>query len=667
MNNTFLVNSFRFDISKFDPESLSNSKFDVPMGSLFEDSLFVENASSISEAIIRPDAVVTIPSYFLRFIPFYGSASVLIAIALRQAFYRLNHDFELNNFPSGGDSVSVNVSALLRMLGGSISRAKFFRVFKEGKLEWYASRAEPQHIFKDDKIQRLPNTYYFNGLLLPPTDAVDLYNWLFSNKAISNPAVALKKALETPRQEIIQFPYPLPKTDPADYSLRSSSVHDVVISLLGRNTLNHEIHELCDKLSFHLLKPESFLTIPWYWFRNVLPVLGDDLGALYLMCKNCCYMDWINGHNRNTFWVKGGSATLQKWIGSKNLPNLLSTHKDSTRGRPKALTVSENSLLVREWREDKRELSKDYVLRSGTRKSDNGTDWFLRIFDTSLTAPDKLVFARIVSFLIDPANPVMKDLAYFLKKPEVVNLMKRSLSLSRREMFLQYKNLVSLGFCNFDTLVGEEISNFDTLELYLFYYFETLVEQEICNYDTIINILNKIKNTSFFLNMPEQINIQSPADSSILDVKRAGRGYYKNERWVINDILKNHGSSTTQEQLTKGDNPTSFVSWLIEGAFSIDIISPISYAISKTLKLGSDCGGAGKRMALMDPELLSTQLQTTLKRLKVGYTFSTLKHTGISEDLMFFLDKIDNNANRIKLLQRLIDILGIVEDGESEE
>src|SRR5665648_231536 len=125
----------------------------VPVGTVSRGVDISLGASSISDAIIIPEAIIAIPSYLLRFVPYVGSAAVLIATALRQAFYRSSRERGADQlYPRSGDTVSIQVEAILETLGNSFSRAKFFRIFKEGSLDWFVKRGEASHRVKNGQV-----------------------------------------------------------------------------------------------------------------------------------------------------------------------------------------------------------------------------------------------------------------------------------------------------------------------------------------------------------------------------------------------------------------------------------------------------------------------------------------------------------------------------------
>jgi len=637
----------------------------VPVGTDSESLQLILGYANVAEAIIRPESIAAVPSYSLRFIPYVGSAPVLIAIALRQAFYRAFQDEGLDNvFPKAGDTVTVNVAALLHSLGGVISRAKFFRLFKEGKLDWFAARSEAEHTFKDGRIHRLPNTYQYKGLLLTPGDASDLLAWLQDHGIQDNPVDALTEALRTSRDQILQFPYRTPSS--AEHAItHAASVHEVVSLALAGQALNSVLAGICDSLSSHLIRPESFLAIPWYWFRKVLPELGDDLGALYLMAKNCCYVDWAHGQDRNTFWVPGGLKTLQAWIGSVSLPKRIPQKDPTQRGRPRSDDIKDNSEYVRSWRDEKRELISHYLCRIDTRRSDSGLDWQLEVNDTQLTASDYQIQDAVYHFVDDCVRMGNLDkLQSLLSGKNSSSLLQKSSYFLNHSSFCNYETLVNAGICNSDTLEPHEISYFDTLVRSIICNFDTLVRQDICNFDTVINILYRLKNTLLSIKYKQPPDtahkksdfLQETGQSELTD--QVVEAYYSNNSWDIEQIL-NRINPVLSKQIQQRFEPESFVSWLIYGCLTPGIKSPMSFAVSRALESGLDAGGAALRLANLPPKELSQQLWQAKVRLEAGYLGDGFLTSTLASDLSHFL-KIEENTNgKLFLIQRLLDVLGI--------
>src|SRR5690606_20904119 len=153
------------------PHFRLNLQASVPTGTDADTLHFQPGSACISHAIITPERIVALPSYLLRFVPAVWSAPVLIPASLRQAFYSSSREDGASKlYPNTGNDVTVDVQSILRLLGNAISRAKFFRIFKNGQMDWFVERADPAHQFVDGQIRRLPNTYHYRGQLLTPGD-----------------------------------------------------------------------------------------------------------------------------------------------------------------------------------------------------------------------------------------------------------------------------------------------------------------------------------------------------------------------------------------------------------------------------------------------------------------------------------------------------------------
>jgi hypothetical protein len=641
----------------------------VPMGTAARELSLLPGAASITEAIIRPESIVAVPTYTLRFVPYTGSAAVLIAIALRQASYRISkQNGDPSAYPVKGDSVNVEVASLLRSLGGVISRAKFFRLFKDGKLDWFVSRAAPEHTFEDGHIHRLPNTYQYRGLLLTPGDACDLLTWLQSHNLQDHPLDTLTTALQTGRDQILQFPYRIPTSENPVFD-QAVSVRDVLLRALGTARLDPVLSSLCDALSMNLIRPESFLTIPWYWFKKVLPELGDDMGVLYLMSKACCYVDWVHGQDRNTFWVPGGLPTLQGWIGSATLPARIPQKDPSQRGRPRSEDIKDNSEYVRSWREERRNMASAYLCRIATRHSEDGMDWQLEVYDTRLTEKDSLLRDHIAALVENRNEAIHLDkLLTSLDDQVRLGLLYRSATTANGKRLCHFDTLVEQGFCHSDTLQPEDICHFDTLVDALNCHFETVIASGICHFDTIINILLKIKNTFSipkYDKPPHTPEFITGFDPDIAE-KEVVEGYFDQKGWLV-EKLSQRINPVLKQQVTARYRPDAFVSWLIYACLTDKIQSPLSFAVSRVLESDTDAGGPAERLAKLAPAQLGYQLLSLKTRLLAGYLGAGAYNGEISPELKKFLLVEDSAQKQLDLVQRLIDHLGIVCRKEGEK
>lgn len=626
----------------------------VPMGTDSDHLRIQIGASNLTDAIINPESIVAVPSYLLRFVPYVGSAPVLIATALRQAFYFASRETGASQlYPVEGNEVTIDVRSILNMLGNSISRAKFFRIFKSGKMDWFVIRGDAAHQFVDGQIRRLPNTYYYQGQVLCPGDANDLEVWLDENCLDEDPIAVLNKALQIPRNQILQFPYRLP--DKKEVSGSPLSVRQVVARKLNRTRLDPALSGLCDRLSSHLIRPQSFLAMPWYWFKNVLPELGDDLGMLYLMAKNCCYIDWARGNDRNHFWVQDGLSSLQSWINSENLPKRIPHKTKSNRGRPRNEEIAPDSQYTRDWRQANRELASNYILRSATRKHGSVTDWQLQVFDTSLTARDETLRQAIGAFLHSLPDPLSEEsLAFFAGNSSFQSIMLEQTKFFPNRL-CHFETLVKEGICQNETLDEEVKCHFDTLVDSLNCYFETLIEAEICQFDTIIKILIKIKNT--FL-LPETIQLPEIASAANENRMTEDQSMTENESggWDFDHLLREINTAL-KKRIFSQKLELVFLSWLIQASLSPTVHSPLSLAVSKSLEAGLPASKPSQRLAEMPLGQLNDLLSSTLRRLNSGQSGRFAFVGEEAQNLAQLLIGVEDLATQKQLLQRLLDFI----------
>jgi hypothetical protein len=649
----------------------------VPMGTDADTLHFQPGAANISDAIINPERIVALPTYLLRFVPFVGAAPVLIAAALRQAFYFSSREDGANQlYPKSGNDVTVDVQSILRLLGNAISRAKFFRIFKNGQMDWFVERADPAHQFVDGQIRRLPNTYHYRGQLLTPGDAADLSSWLTEQNLVQEPAAVLTCAINSPRSQILAFPYRLPDAAAQGSPVEARSVHQVVSQLLNNTRLDATLSGLCDRLSSHLIRPESFLALPWYWFSNVLPELGDDLGMLYLMSKNCCYIDWARGQDRNHFWVIGGLETLQAWIGSETLPKRIPHASKSKRGRPRTEQVQPDSQYTRNWRAANRELASQYLLRTATRKTQSGTDWQLRVSEVQLTAQDETLRHALSAFLHAlPAPLTAETLAVFASNSAVQSLMLTQSKL-KPERLCHFETLANMGICQNETLNHQEICHFDTLVDALNSYFETLVGAGICQFDTILNILFKIKHSLIdnqysnqLHTLPAQLAPVKSKDGRIEKVdgdETSGRftsaallsENLAEADWDYDQLLST-ANATLKNRILGSNLQQAFLSWLIEASLSVGVHSPLSLAISRTLQTHQPASLPAQRLAHLPASALEDLVGSVCQRLDAGQSGRFAYVGQGAADLSLLLQGVEDRATQLRLLHRLADSLQI--------
>lgn len=651
-----------------------NLKQSVPMGTddlaIYGDFAlnFELGSNNVTEAILRPESIAAVPSYLLRFVPYVGANAVLIATALRQAFYRASRESGADQlYPKQGDSVKIDVRALLKSLGGSLSRASFFRVFKNGDMDWFVRRGEAQHIVKDGQVKRDATTYHYRGMLLTPGDACDLYAWLVSNKLSQNPIAVLSQVLDTQRDDILAFPFRVPQTDKDLAFNQAATVHEVIEKALGNQTLDPTLAGLADRIANHLIRPESFLAVPWYWFHKVLPVIGTDLGMLYLMCKNCCYVDWAHGKDRNSFWVPGGLSSLQGWIRSESLPKQIPHAEPSSRGRPRQANINQDSAYTRSWRDAKRQLASEYLCRIETRQSETGTDWKLQVNDVQLTAADESLKQAIYGFIYAPPA-MMADLPMqeLMQKQAVQHALLANVKANPAQL-CHFETLVKMGICKYETFESSLIRHFDTLVDGLNYYFETLIQAGICQFETILNILFKLKYSSFY-----KQNTQNQPHTSLEDetFDDSSFSYGKILSSVVDEDLNvptwDYRSLFSvldrryQAQILGLELEKEAVAWAIQGCFTLSINQPWSLAIKRVTDLRKGPGGPAERMAHLPMAKFVELLESTYHRMEAGYFNPLQLQMSDGQDLLDLINMLDNLEDQKRALRRMRDTFRLI-------
>lgn len=635
-------------------------KESVPMGTDAGGIYLESGVAGVAEAILAPNSIIAIPSYLLRFVPYHGSAAVLIAIALRQAYYRVSrHQGSNQLFPRSGDLVSIQVEALLEVLGKSISRAKFFRIFKDGKMDWFVQRKPSGHRVRDNKVQRLPTTYQYRGLVLTPGDAQDLFTWFCSNHVWRDPIEILNRAISLSRDQLFKFPFRLPAVEDTALFRPAASVAEVLQSALESHgvSLNPTLHGLAENLATHLIRPESFLAVPHYWFRKVLPELGDDLGMLWLMSKNCCYIDWARGHDRDTFWVPGGLSTLQGWIRSESLPKRIPSQDSSKRGRPRKAVIKTQSAYTRSWRDSNRTLASAYLCRVGTRTNPvklDETDWQLKVHDVQLTARDEVLKQAIYAFLYAPPPGITPDdLTYFYENKLIQDLLTRA-ARHMPNNICHFETLVEQGICQNETLTSDEICLFDTIANGINCYFVTLVNAGLCQFDTILEILTRINTLSFnkttvFFNQDNSTTNIPPNDTVV--------GHFDPNGWEFNS-LSSGINPILQKRIRENKAEKRFIAWLIYACLTPKIVNPLSLAVTKTLEGSGDPGGPAVRLAELMPQELISLVLSGIHRINAGYLGGSMLIGKGSEDALAILGPAENNTSLRASLQRLADTFG---------
>jgi hypothetical protein len=268
------------------------------------------------DALVNRKNVVTIPTYLLRWVPYTGVHQVILRIALEQLFYLNQHrsadgegkvKADLSRY--GKDhAVETRYVDLERWC--AMSERTIIRHLEDSPL---FEKSNQGCEVVDDHYQQKANRYHLPALRLTPGDAADLLSLIQKEHTAGTPLIDLLEKLEkTAISDIAsQKPYRMPQeTDsfnaqpPGLKALFEQTYGPIPPDLLGR----------IEKLQFDLINPlNAFLTIPWYWFLELLPVVGHQELMAYLMCIPLTFRD------RTHFTLTGGARAIADWVGKSTL------------------------------------------------------------------------------------------------------------------------------------------------------------------------------------------------------------------------------------------------------------------------------------------------------------------------------------------------------------
>jgi hypothetical protein len=219
--------------------------------------------------------------------------------------------------------------------------------------------------------------------------------------------------------------------------------------------------------------------------------------------------------------------------------------------------------------------------------------------------------------------------------------------------------LLIAGICQNETLAPEDICHFDTLVDGLNYYFETLIEAGICQFDTIIKILNKLKYAPFFKQetIPTKI-APNVVGSGVVNVENSSEDLDK--VWDYSKLMRGINPEL-RKRIQKQGFENRFIAWLIAGSLNAEIHSPLSFAIASTLENKQNPLSSATRLADLNPGELSRLLNKTMSRMQQNYLGPIMTGLAGNEDLASLLQPVADNQERLRLLRRLADALGLAD------
>lgn len=548
---------------------------------------------SVRGVLIEPERVVKLPVYFLRWLPYVDAEILFLVLALRQEHY-------ITTGGKGNASGKVAARAERVCQWAGISRAQFFRLMQpESGFAWFGKKSETD--YEVDKhtgrAKKSPNKYTLFGIPITPGDAEDLKLYLLEQGIRENPKAALLTALSAQPRDILKYPVRVSAGEPSSFLPKKLSIQDVVRDAAGQK-LTPEVMELADRLSDHLLIPNEFVLVSWYFLRYWLPLLGADAAMLIFILRNACYFNETTGEMRDEVWVEGGYVTLAQRLGVEN-PRLISHWFPAAieRGRQK-----ENLTRSTQKEVDRRVQFQDrmgsFAQRIDHKTGEDGNYcWKFKVKRNDPLIPEhELLYQQLAQLVSDLDQDGLLD--ELMDRVEAITddcfetVKNHSTIVLRRSKFLND--------CS------------ETLRTRLNGCFETLkIEREDC-FETLLKILKGFKDSFFEKDSTSnQDSLPSARERRLVQV--VAEVTSSENEWRL-DVMLSKASEKQRSLLQKQErNAVAFVSWLIQGVSNPRIQNPYSLAIAKLVESPQKgVGGACERLAALPPERLVALIQQRL-------------------------------------------------------
>ncbi len=579
---------------------------------------------SVRSVLIEPERVVKLPVYFLRWLPYVDAEILFLVLALRQEYY-------ISTGGKGNTAGKVAVRAERVCQWAGISRAQFFRLMQpDSGFGWFGKKSETEYEVdrRTGRTKKSPNKYLLYGIPITPGDAEDLKQFLRDHGVQENPKAALLTALAAQPRDILQYPVRAQGNEPRSTLPKKLTVQDVVREVAGQK-LTPELMDLADRLSDHLLTPNEFILVTWYFLRHWLPLLGAEASMLVFILRNACYFNEATGEMRDEVWIEGGYETLARRLGLEN-SRLISHWFPAAieHGRRKECFTQTTQKEVRR-RAQFQDRMGAFAQRIDHRSGENGSyTWKFKVQRNDPLIPEhEQVFQQVA------------QLVYVLDQDDLLGeLMDRvegtfndCLETHETGTKIVLRRSKFLNGCS-ETLATRLNDCLATLEM----------ECEDC-FETLLKILKGFK-YSFYEKDTSSNQDSSPAVRThrlqrvVAEVSNSENG------WSLERLLSK--ASEKQRALLERQerNAVPFASWLIHGISNPRIQSPYSLAIAKLVGAPrTGAGGACDRLAALPPDRFVYLLQQRLSLSRPS-----------NKDWEIILG--DTGLDRVRLLADLLDI-----------
>ena len=302
-----------------------------------------EKTDSLLELFFRPNRVIGLPGYLLRWLPYLGGTGMSVLTGLRQSFYRKYHHLAVAN-----QEFEASAPEVAQLAG--VAKSTFWRTIGSPSLRWFIERvplkAGEEQWFLDpltQTVKRHVNKFCFvNTIPLTPGDADRLAQALIAAGGATQPEAALQQLLASEPKEYLG---PMHQAPPSDWTGRDpalSTVEAVVMAVSGLTAreIPPELRQLIEKLSLAILSPAGdVVLISQYFWNHWLPRLGHNPSWIVIAMRDRGFVSAATGELRERVYLREGYAELAALLGIQRVKTVrewlpIGGNQDERENRP---------------------------------------------------------------------------------------------------------------------------------------------------------------------------------------------------------------------------------------------------------------------------------------------------------------------------------------------
>lgn len=261
------------------------------------------------DELVRPERIIAIPRYYLRWIPYLGVDLAWIPIGFRQVAFLKGCAFE------EGDEFEAS-SAEIALWSG-LSRRSFWRKINDPMLRWFVRPVVPKSGVtwireEDGTLKQLPGRWrVVMSMPLCPADQRQLRSWLRDRlREGLTPAQVLQAALQTPIDRLL----PLPQTiEVPEVAGEPQGVEQVVRSAIRDAADTPALKPLVQALAHYIAGYTDPFLVTHYFIRRCLSRLGAGPGWLVQYLR---VLAAETGQGGTVVTVGGGMPELARRMGT---------------------------------------------------------------------------------------------------------------------------------------------------------------------------------------------------------------------------------------------------------------------------------------------------------------------------------------------------------------